>query len=185
MILRFQEKERQAYAKAGGGKPIWFSPNTTPMGAMRQAFGVIGTAQVAKSAQEAKAIGYFKDSDAITMNRDRLLFDAKEKALELAKGYSAPEKVTDIRLPGKSGKVALDMAVADYAKNGMATPYDVVVSGHLAHILSGGDKGDWTNPLSEDDLLKLEYIEFMKLVRNEGTVSRVEHMLENGKPLRN
>jgi 3-hydroxyacyl-CoA dehydrogenase len=185
MILRFQEKERQAYAKAGGGKPIWFSPNTTPMGAMRKAFEVIGTATVAKSAQEAKAIGYFKDSDAITMNRDRLLFDAKKKALELAQDYNAPEKVTEIRLPGKSGKVALDMAVADFAKNGMATPYDVVVSDHLAHILSGGDKGDWTNPLTEDDLLKLEYIEFMKLVRKEGTVSRIEHMLEKGKPLRN
>lgn len=185
MILRFQERERKAYAKAGGGQPIWFSPDTTPMGAVRQAFQVIGTAQVAKSAQEAQAIGYFKDTDGITMNRDRLLYDAKQKALELAKDYKAPEKIEEIRLPGKSGKVALDMAVADMAKTGIATPYDVVVSDHLSTILSGGEEGDWTQPLSEDDLLKLEYVEFMKLVRNEGTAARVEHMLEKGKPLRN
>ena len=185
MILRFQEKERQAYAKAGGGKPIWFAPDTTPMGAVRKAFEVIGTAQVAKSAQEAKSIGYFKDTDGITMNRDRLLYDAKQKALELSKDYKAPEKVEEIRLPGKSGKFALDMAVADFEKTGLATPYDVVVSDHVATILSGGDKADWTNPLSEDDLLKLEFVEFMKLVRKEGTISRVEHMLEKGKPLRN
>ena len=189
MILRAQEKERKAYAKVSAevndGKPIWFSPDVTPMGAAREAFGVIGTAQVAKSAQEAKSIGYFRETDGVTMNRDRLLYDAKKKALELAKDYTPPEKVKEIRLAGKGGKAALDLAVADYEKNGMATPYDVVVSGHLSTILTGGDKGDWTNPISEDDMLKLEFNEFMKLVRKQGTIARVEHMLEKGKPLRN
>ena len=185
MILRFQQKEREAYAKAGGGKPIWFAPNTTPMGAVRRAFEVIGTAQVAKSAQEAKSIGYFKDTDAVTMNRDRLLYDAKKKALELAKDYTPPEKVMEIRLPGKGGHVGLNMAVHDMVKAGRATPYDEVVCDHLSFILSGGDEGDWTNPISEDEMLELEYVEFMKLVRNQGTVDRIDHMLKKGKPLRN
>ena len=75
--------------------------------------------------------------------------------------------------------------MADLRKSGKATPYDVVVSDHLAEVLSGGSKADWTNPISEDDLLKLELEQFSALIRNEGTFARIEHMLEKGKPLRN
>lgn len=185
MILRFQERERAQYKKAVGGERMWLSPQTTPMGAVRQAFEVIGTAKVAKSAFEAKEIGYFRERDGITMNRDRLLFDAKKKALELAVNYKAPEPLQEIRLPGPSGKYALDMAVADLRKSGKASPYDVFVCDLLARVLSGGDKADWMAPKTEDDILKLEIQEFMKLVRNPGTMARIEHMLTTGKPLRN
>jgi 3-hydroxyacyl-CoA dehydrogenase len=185
MLLRYQEEEREQYDKNTKGRKMWFSPKNTPMGAVRKAFETIALARVAKSAQEAKEIKYLKKTDGITMNRDRLLFDAKEKAIELAKDYKAPEPVTDIRLPGPSGKLALDMAVADMRKNGKATPYDVTVSGAVARVLSGGDKADWTKPLTEDDLYKLEREEFTHLVRNPGTMDRVTHMLEKGKPLRN
>lgn len=185
MILRYMEEERAAYDKATGGKRLWFAPKNTPMGAVRKAFELIATATVAKSATEAKEYKYLRDSDGITMNRDRLLFDAKQKALELAKHYAPPIKVDEIKLPGASGKYALDMAVADLRKSGKATPYDVVVSSALAKVLTGGDKADWTKPVNEDDILKLEAVEFMKLVRQPGTIARVEHMLETGKPLRN
>ncbi len=185
MILRAQKEEAANYNKAQDGQPLWFSPKTTPMGATRKAFETIALAKVAKSAQEAKEIGYLTDSDGITMNRDRLLYDAKQKALELSKNYKAPEPIEDIRLPGASGKAALDLAVSDLHQSGKATGYDVPVSQAVATVLSGGDKADWTKPLSEKDLLKLEAQEFMKLVRNEGTQARIEHMLLNGKPLRN
>ncbi len=179
MILRLQAEERK------NTQQMWFSPKNTPMGATRKAFEIIGTAQVAKSAAEAKSIGYFRESDGITMNRDRLLFDAKKKALQLAENYSAPEPQNEIRLAGPTAKMALDMAVADLRKSGKASPYDVVVCESLAKVLSGGDKADWTNPIKEDDLLKLEREEFMKLARNPETLARIEHMLDKGKPLRN
>jgi len=185
MLLRYQAREREAFDKATGGKRIWFSPKNTPMGAVRQAFETIGTAKVAKSAMEAKDIGYFRDSDGITMNRDRLLFDAKKKALEMVEGYTPPVPVEDIRLPGASGKFALDLAVADLRKSGKASPYDVDVSAALAYVLSGGDKGDWTTPLKEDDLLKLEREQFMKLAKDPRTAARIEAMLDTGRPLRN
>lgn len=179
MILRFQERE------AANHNDIWFSPKTTPMGAVRKAFETIGLASVAKSAQEARSIGYFRETDGITMNRDRLLYDAKQKALSLVDGYEAPEKREDIRLPGPSGKMALNLAVADFEKNGKATPYDVVVSDHLAEVLSGGAGADWTRPVTEDQLLRLERDQFMSLLHNQGTLERIEHMLDTGKPLRN
>ncbi|MFP4312833.1 MAG: 3-hydroxyacyl-CoA dehydrogenase NAD-binding domain-containing protein [Alphaproteobacteria bacterium] len=187
MILRQREREKVQFKKNLGkiGKDqLWFSPDTSPMGAVRKAFEIIGMATVAKSAAEAQSIGYFRESDGITMNRDRLLYDAKQRALEMAKDYTPKEKETDIRMPGPTGKKALDMAVADLRKSGKATPYDVVVSGHLAAVLSGGD-ADYTQPVSEDDLLRLELEQFSFLIKNEGTMQRIEYMLDNGKPLRN
>jgi len=168
-----------------GEKSIWFSPKNTPMGAVRKAFETIALAKVAKSAQEAKEFKYLKDSDDITMNRDRLLFDAKQKALDLADGYEAPAPVEEIRLPGATGQFALEMAVADLRKSGKATPHDVVVSKAVAAVITGGEKADWTVPVHEDHLYKLEREEFMKLVRHEDSQARIEHMLETGKPLRN
>lgn len=188
MVLRFREREKQQFAKSlgkVGKKNLWFSPDVTPMGAARKAFETIGTAQVAKSAFEAIDLGYFRESDNVTMNRDRLLYDAKQRALGLAKDYKPPVKADDIRLPGAGGKMALDLAVGDLKKSGKATPYDVVVSDALANVLTGGKKGDWTVKLTEDDLLKLELSEFMKLLHNDGTLARIEYMLDNGKPLRN
>lgn len=190
MLLRFRAQEEQAYDKAmtsigREGERLWFSPKTSPMAAVRRAFETIGTATVAKSAAEAKAIGYFRDHDGITMNRDRLLYDAKMKALELAKDYTPPVARDDIRLPGASGKTALNLAVEDLQKSGKATPYDVVVSDQLANVLTGGDKADITVEMSEDDILKLERDEFIRLLRQQGTLDRIEHMLDTGKPLRN
>ncbi|NCO03678.1 MAG: 3-hydroxyacyl-CoA dehydrogenase/enoyl-CoA hydratase family protein [Alphaproteobacteria bacterium] len=188
MVLRYQAAEQNNYDKSvavTGQKKLWFSPKNTPMGAVRKAFELIAMATVAKSAQEAKEYKYLKETDGITMNRDRLLYDAKQKALELAKDYKAPEPVDTIRLPGPSGRLALELAVSDLRKSGKATPYDVPVSMAVANVLTGGEKADWTTPLHEDDIYKLEREEFMKLVKNEGTQMRVEHMLEKGKPLRN
>ena len=108
-----------------------------------------------------------------------------KKALELALNYVPPVQREDIRLAGPSGKYALDMAVADLRKTGKASPYDLTVCEALAKVLTGGEKGDWTNPMKEDDILKLERDEFMKLARRPETLARIEHMLDTGKPLRN
>ncbi|NNG02497.1 MAG: 3-hydroxyacyl-CoA dehydrogenase, partial [Inquilinus sp.] len=158
-----------------------------PMPPISQVFETIGTAKVARSAMEAQELMYFRPTDGVTMNRDRLLADAKARALEMAAakgGYKPPQPPDEIRLPGPTAKTALDMAVAGLVKSGRATPYDKVVSSALATVLSGGET-DITDVLGEEDLLRLEREQFMALVRQPGTLSRVEHMLETGKPLRN
>lgn len=154
-----------------------------PMPKVAKAFEMIGTAQVAKSAAEAVDMGLFRDSDSITMNRDRLLADAKAKALELADGYEALEE-QELVLPGPTGRASMEMALHDLALKGMATPHDQVVAGALAEVLTGGDT-DMTETLTEKDILKLERTVFMTLARTEGTLARMEHMLDTGKPLRN
>ena len=82
------------------------------------------------------------------------------------------------------GMTHLAVTVADLARTGKATPYDVVVTDRLAKVLSGGDT-DITETLTEDDVLALEHEMFSQLVRLPGTIARVEHMLNTGKPLRN
>ncbi|HLI13437.1 MAG TPA: 3-hydroxyacyl-CoA dehydrogenase NAD-binding domain-containing protein [Alphaproteobacteria bacterium] len=155
-----------------------------PMPAIAKAFEMIGTAQVAKSAFEAKEMLLLREEDAITMNRDRLLADAKAKALKLAKRYKPPQPPAELRLPGPTAKAALELALDGFRRLGKATPHDVTVSEQLATVLSGG-KTDITETIGEDDLTKLERQAFMALIRTEGTLARIEHMLETGKPLRN
>ena len=154
-----------------------------PMGAAMKAFETIGTAQVAKSAEQASSLGFLAPSDQITMNRDRLLADAKRKVLELHEDYTPPEPRT-YALPGPTGMAALSLALNDLSLSGQATPHDVVVATKLAKILTGGNS-DITETLEEDDILSMEKDTFANLLKNLDTLDRVQHMLETGKPLRN
>ncbi|MDD9911464.1 MAG: 3-hydroxyacyl-CoA dehydrogenase NAD-binding domain-containing protein [Alphaproteobacteria bacterium] len=154
-----------------------------PMPAVAHAFQTIATAQVSKSAQEAKSLLFVRPDDDIVMNRDRILAAAKAKALSLAKGYNPPEP-QDVVLPGASGETALRLAVNDFKLKGVATPHDVVIAKQLAHVLAGG-KTDVTEVCTEEELLKLERKAFIRLCKTQGTRDRVLHMLRKGKPLRN
>ncbi len=154
-----------------------------PMPPVIKAFETISVATVAKSAAEAGDYLFLREGDGITMNRDRLLQDAKTRALAMAEAYTPPEPV-EIRLPGPSARVAMEMAVDGFVKLGRVTPHDLVVASALAEVLSGGDT-DVTEPLTEKDLLALELKHFMRLARHPDTLARMEHMLETGKPLRN
>ena len=154
-----------------------------PMGAVMKAFETIGTAQVAKSAEQARSMGFLGPNDGITMNRDRLLADAKRKVLDLSENYVPPVPRT-YRLPGPTGLAGLNLALSDLALSGQATPHDVVVATSLAGILTGGNT-DITVAMEEDDILAMEKEAIATLGRHPDTLDRMQHMLETGKPLRN
>lgn len=155
-----------------------------PMAPVAAAFETIGLARVAKSAFEAQELGFLRPTDGITFNRDRLLADAKAKAIELAENYHPP-KAIELTLPGPSGKAALCLKLRELRAAGEATEHDQVVAEALAEVLTGGPEADPTRPVQEGDLLALERAAFVRLVRYEATLARMEHMLETGKPLRN
>ncbi len=154
-----------------------------PIPPISNVFETVSVAKVAKSAFDAQDIGYMRHSDGITMNRDRLLYDAKQKVLELAKDYKAPEPYT-YNLPGPTGRAALNLAVEGFRMLGKALPHDVTVSKALGSVLCGGDS-DLTSPVTEAQVLEMERREFMRLVHMPETVARIETMLKTGKPLRN
>ena len=154
-----------------------------PMPPVARVFETVSVATVSKSAADAMAQLFLRPTDGITMNRDRLLADAKARALAMVPGYAAP-KPPEFTLPGASGKAALDMAAASLRKQGLATDHDLVVAGGLATVLTGGP-ADLTDLVTEAQLLALERETFMRLVRLPKTLARIEQVLVTGKPLRN
>lgn len=154
-----------------------------PMPAIVQVFETIGLAKVSQSAHQAKDWLFLSQHDGVTMNKDRLLADAKARALALADDYQAPEPYQYF-LPGASAAAALEIAVRNMRLAGKASDHDAVIAGHLAMILSGADT-DITRPLSEQDLSALELETFVELVQQPATLARLQHMLKTGKPLRN
>ena len=154
-----------------------------PMPAVAAVFEMISTARVAKSAAEAKDMLILRPEDAISMNRGRLLADAKARALQLAENYTPPSP-PELTLPGPSGRLGLELAAEGFHRRGIATDHDVTVAGELAKVLSGGDT-DIIDTVGEQKLLDLERASFMRLAKTAPTLARIEHTLETGKPLRN
>jgi 3-hydroxyacyl-CoA dehydrogenase len=155
-----------------------------PMPGVIAAFEKISQAKVSRSAADAREMKFLRAHDRITMNRDRLLDDARRLALELVEnGYKPPAPI-ELRLPGPTGRAALDLAIDGFALQGIALRHDVVVASALAGVLSGGAT-DFTLSTPEDRICDLEKDAFMSLLRSEATLARMETMLETGKPLRN
>jgi len=154
-----------------------------PIPPITKAFETIGMAKVSQSAFEAQQWLFLSQDDGITMNKDRLLTDAKAKAQSLSENYSPPEPF-EYRLPGKTAKILLTIATKAFHAIGKISNYDLEVSEQLAYVLSGGDC-DISTPLTEQDISALELEAFLHLVKQPGTVARLQHMLKTGKPLRN
>jgi 3-hydroxyacyl-CoA dehydrogenase len=147
-------------------------------------FNLIAPAKVSASAFEARNLGFLKASDAITMNRSRLIADAKAKALALVDGYVAPEPPV-VTMAGPSGASTLGNMLDGEALAGRATAHDRVIGQALAGVLTGGPSADPLKPLTEDQVIALERQAFIELIATPPTVDRVKHMLTTGKPLRN
>ncbi len=154
-----------------------------PMPPVAQAFEMISTARVSKSAADAREMGILRPGDEIVMNRERLLAAAKTRALAASVDYHPPAPPA-FTLPGASGRLALMMAAEGFRRQGLATAHDLVVAGALADILSGG-AADPLDPLDEETMLALERDAFMRLLHTQPTLARIQHTLDTGKPLRN
>ena len=183
MLARHIEAAEAAGKAVASGKKPEMAIASGPMPALSKAFEYISMAKVAGSAQEAQQMLILNARSRISMNRRRVLADAKTLALELAKDYQPPIP-RGYRLPGESGYLALKMAVDNFRTSGKATAHDEVVSLALARVLTGGDT-DPTQEVSEQQLLDLERELFMELVHTRGTQARIAHMLATSKPLRN
>jgi 3-hydroxyacyl-CoA dehydrogenase len=153
--------------------------------AVRRTFETIALAKVSTSAAEARTLGLLTASDRITLNRERLLLDAKEQAAAMAgAGYSAPQPRTQIPAPGLAALAALETGVFLMGEAGYASEHDQMVARWTAYILAGGRVTPGT-PLTEDYLLDLEREAFLSLCGERKTQERIAFTLKTGKPLRN
>ena len=147
-------------------------------------FQNIGMAKVSMSAAELYELGYMDEGDAISMNADRLIADAKQKVLALARNYRPGRPEEGVKAPGRSVAASIRSQLWNLQQGGFVTPYEAEMGGVIAGIITGGDVPAGT-PISEQYLLELEREGFLKLCGNKKTAERIQHMLKKGKPLRN
>ena len=153
--------------------------------AMKKTFETIATAKVATSAHEARVLGFVSDSDHITINRERLLSDAKARALELVRaGYEPPVMRTDIPAPGENILAALKMGVYLMRQGEFISDHELKLGNKIAEVICGGNVTSGT-PISEQYLLDLEREAFKSLCGEKKTQERIQYTLKTGKTLRN
>lgn len=153
--------------------------------AFKKSFETIAKATVSTSAAEARALGFLRASDNITVNRDRLLTDAKERAVAMADaGYAASVACADIPAPGESLLATLKLAVWTMQEAGYISGHDAKVANKAAEVLCGGNITAGTL-ISEQYLLDLEREAFLSLCGEKKTQERIAFTLKTGKPLRN
>jgi 3-hydroxyacyl-CoA dehydrogenase len=153
--------------------------------AMKRAFETIAMAKVSMSAEEARGLGFLSEGDQVTMNRERVLADAKQRALDLARaGYKPPVPRTDIPAPGESMFATLKLGVHLMRQGEYISDHEVKIGTKVAEVLCGGNVSPGT-PVSEQYLLDLEREAFKSLCGERKTQERIQYTLKTGKTLRN
>jgi 3-hydroxyacyl-CoA dehydrogenase len=175
---------------AGGGctELLWrfnqqLHPDAEPFEAVKRAFQLISMAKVSTSAYEAQEMGLLLPTDIITMNRQRVIADAKRRVQELAVDY-VPPLPRRIKVLGEAAYANLSMAIWGMREANYISDYDVHLAKSLARVLSGGTQ-NFATEVSEEYMHDLEREVFVELWKQTKTQERVMAMLTTGKPLRN
>ncbi len=155
-----------------------------PLPLVQHVFELIGFAKVSTSAADARRLGLLRDTDGVTMNRERLLADAKARALALARGGYHPPAKRPIPVGGDGVRAALELGVHLARRGRWISDHDALIGRKLAHILAGGAVPHAT-AVSEQYLLDLEREAFLSLCGEARTQQRMAHTLKTGKTLRN
>jgi len=164
--------------------PSRFAQSAEMNSALKRTLETIAMAKVSTSAAEARALGLLLPADSITLNRERLLLDAKEQAIALAEGgYTAPQPRT-VPAPGTASLAVLNTGIFLMGEAGFASEHDMKVARWVAYILCGG-KVTAGSLITEQYLLDLEREAFLSLCGERKTQERVAYTLKTGKPLRN
>jgi len=165
------------YLSGGGGGDIF--PH------LKRYFQNIAMGEVAKSAELARDMGYLRQSDRIVLNQYELLHVAKQEARALtATAYRPPLAPRQIPVAGRSGIATLKAAMVNLLEGAFISEHDYQIGCRIAETMCGGDV-EAGSLVDEQWLLDLERKHFMELIATEKTQARIEHMLKNGKPLRN
>ncbi|WP_285009441.1 3-hydroxyacyl-CoA dehydrogenase/enoyl-CoA hydratase family protein [Pedobacter faecalis] len=163
-----------------------FNEDQIAQNVLKDRFLTIGTAKVSTSAVEAAELGYLlKDKFAITMNRSRLIADAKAKAIALAEaGYTRPVPRRDIKVLGKQGLGIVYAGANSMYFGNYISEHDKKISEKLGWVMCGGDLSVPTE-VTEQYLLDLEREAFLSLCGERKTLERIQSIVTKGKPLRN
>ncbi|MAE82553.1 MAG: 3-hydroxyacyl-CoA dehydrogenase [Flammeovirgaceae bacterium] len=162
-----------------------YMPNDPELNILQEYFMNIATAKVATSAEEAKAMDIIRPSDRITLNRSRLIADAKARVLEIADaGYTQPVERKDIKVHGRTSMAMFEAGIIGMKYGSYISDHDAKIASKLAYVMSGGDLSS-ESLVSEQYLLDLEREAFLSLCGEQKTLERIQSILFKGRPLRN
>jgi 3-hydroxyacyl-CoA dehydrogenase len=147
-------------------------------------FRLISMARVSGSAEELREMGMLRPGDAVTLDPDALVFDAKQRVLGMAPGYRPVAPARELKAPGKGVAAALASSLWNLRMGGFISEYDEKLGRTVASVITGGDVPGGTL-VGEEWFLELEREAFLSLCGEPMTLARIEHMLKVGKPLRN
>jgi len=153
-----------------------------PFEAAKRAFRMIAMGTTSGSALEARKLGFLRDRDRVSMNRDLLIADAKQRVLDLVPGYVAPVPQS-IVATGREGLGNLKYAAWAMREAGQISDFEVRLANELAYVLCGGDAAP--RMVTEQDIMDLERDAFLRLLGTKETQERIAYMLKTGRPLRN
>jgi 3-hydroxyacyl-CoA dehydrogenase len=174
----------RAVDAARGVRPDGRGESVEFMEAVKKAFETIAMSKVSSSAAEARTLGFLDARDHVTMNRERVLGNARAHALELSRGYVAPVPRQDIPAPGESILATIKLGIHLMRQGEYISDHEVKLAGKVAEVLCGGAVSPGT-PVSEQYLLDLEREAFKSLCGERKTQERIQNMLKTGKALRN
>jgi 3-hydroxyacyl-CoA dehydrogenase len=147
-------------------------------------FSNIALARVSTSAAELYEIGYMRHGDAFSMDPDKRIFDAKQKATALAANYRPSKPLIDLKAPGRSVAATLKSRIWNLKIGGHVTEFEALLGNTIADVITGGDVPAGTL-ITEEYFLELEREAFLKMCGQKKTLERIQYMLKKGKPLRN
>jgi len=158
--------------------------DTDPTPFINKNFMNIAMAKVSTSASELFQMGLMRRSDAVTMDIDRRIYDAKQKAIALAANYRPGRPLTSLKAPGRSIAASIKSQLWNMRVGGFISEYDEFLGSTIADVITGGDVPAGTL-ITEEYLLDLEREAFVRLCGQKKTLERIQHMLKKGKALRN
>ncbi|PSJ18945.1 3-hydroxyacyl-CoA dehydrogenase/enoyl-CoA hydratase family protein [Nitrosomonas supralitoralis] len=176
---------------AGGGckefavRAAHYAKDGDPFPSLKYYFQTVAMAELARSAEQAKELGYLRLADTVVMNRFELLHVAKAQAIALAEtGYRPPLRLREIPVAGSSGIATIQSQLVNLREGDFISEHDYLIATKVAHVMCGGDLTPGSL-VDEDWFLELERAAFMELLATEKTQARIAHTLKTGKPLRN
>lgn len=173
--LRMLERWTDGLANVKGVNPLPF---------VGQASLQIASATVATGAHDARRLRFLRSHDGISLNRDHLLYEAKQKALGMARAGYRPPSPPQLFAAGQDAAATIAMQAWGMVESGYASEHDAKIARHIARILTGGDRPEGA-PITEQDVLDLEREAFLSLCGEEKSQARMQSLLMNNKPLRN
>jgi 3-hydroxyacyl-CoA dehydrogenase len=158
--------------------------SSAPAASLERAFRLIAFGRTSGNAHEARKLGLLRETDTISRNMDRLLYDAKSRALSLAAAGYAPPARDGIVVPDAAAITHMQEIIAQEAEAGLLSEHDRLIAGKVAYVMAGGSKPG-PRTITEDDLLALEREALIALAHDPLTQARMKALLDTGKPLKN